>query len=252
MAAPGCRGWLALLALALARTGRCAVESHSAAGLHRSGLLPLTPLQTVPAGPTLARRAHCLARCVRRDDCVSFNYGQLPDGTAGCQLLGRALCQAGGGFNELQRDAGVSYFDVYRDQNVGAQETAVMAAPGCRGWLALLALALARTGRCAVESHSAAGLHRSGLLPLTPLQTVPAGPTLARRAHCLARCVRRDDCVSFNYGQLPDGTAGCQLLGRALCEAGGGFNELQRDAGVNYFDVYRDQNVGAQEVRKPL
>ncbi|XP_043246100.1 antigen WC1.1-like [Amphibalanus amphitrite] len=132
---------VAVLALVLMlQDGRCAVESHSAAGLHRSGLLPLTPLQTVPAGPTLARRAHCLARCVRRADCVSFNYGQLPDGTAGCQLLGKALCQAGGGFSELQRDAGVNYFDVYRGSTVGAAEMAQAA----------LWTECETTGRCAV------------------------------------------------------------------------------------------------------
>ena len=97
----------------------------------------------------------------------------------------------------------------------------------------LVLLVLVPSGRCAVELHSAAGQHRAGLLALTPLQTVPAGPTMARRAHCLARCARLADCVSFNYGQLPDGITGCQLLGEALCRSGGGFSELRIDHAVD-------------------
>ena len=106
------------------------------------------------------------------------------------------------------------------------------------------------SGWCAVEHHSAAGLHRAGLLALTPLQTIPAGPTMARRAHCLARCVRHASCASFSYGQLPDGASGCQLLGEALCATGadGAYHELQ-SADANYYDVYRHQTFGAQEVR---
>ena len=115
--------------------------------------------------------------------------------------------------------------------------------------LLLLLLLSVRVCQCAVEFHSAAGQHRSGLLAVTPLQTIPAGPTMARRAHCLALCVRRSDCASFNYGQLPGATVGCQLLGKALCESGGGYNDLQnRDAGVQYFDVYRAVAIGSAEV----
>ena len=72
---------------------------------------------------------------------------------------------------------------------------------------------------------------------------------MARRAHCLAQCVRRSDCASFNYGQLSDTTTGCQLLGEVLCLSGGGYNDLQnRDAGGQYFDVYRAAAVGSAEV----
>ena len=113
----------------------------------------------------------------------------------------------------------------------------------------LLVLVLLRGCWGAVELHSAAGQHRSGLLPLTPLVTVPEGPAMARRAHCLARCVRRTDRVSFNYGRLPDGSGGCQLLGGALCQAGGAFSTLQRDEGAHYFDLYRGEAVGSREVR---
>ena len=101
--------------------------------------------------------------------------------------------------------------------------------------------------RCAVEVHTAAGQHRDGLLALSPLQTIAAGPTMARRAHCLARCSRLAECVSFNYGLLPSGITGCQLLSATLCQSGGGFSELQRDAGVRYFDVYRAA-TGSSEV----